>query len=447
MSEPVMKEALCALAEQTVQRVAEHDRGWQYFSGATAMQDMMRDQIITELPGFLDAHTALGTSPIVREFYGDGGAPDYQHAWERLALQFVYGFLRNLSNTTFDPTVFETTWETFWEELSAPEWHWRGLAQLQNFSSDADLLDLGDGITIRRIDEQDLVNMGWTDWHWEQLLQERSQGLLGTHVLATEHMLPKEPDNFIGNDIVNYSKATRTLLALRLLKDGNVRMGQMWLHRLDSFDLGLLGYATMGLPSTRFDFMRGSAYALEAAELPAAYDLYEVVTHYEATGGSAAVNVNLALRSFSDIYERRDQWRDDTRLVDAITAAEALLGTPHEATFRLAFRVASVLGNDDDDRVRIYELMKGYYDTRSSVVHGGSRLYNQQGQLREKHRQHLENQQDLRDVVRRLLVGFIRLTLSSEHSFNNEFFEQRLDSALLHSTKRSELRVAMGFET
>ena len=42
MSEPVIKEALRALAEQAVQRVAEHDRGWQYFSGAKAMQDMSR---------------------------------------------------------------------------------------------------------------------------------------------------------------------------------------------------------------------------------------------------------------------------------------------------------------------------------------------------------------------------------------------------------------------
>jgi hypothetical protein len=447
MSDATIKQALRVLAEQAVQRVAEHDSGWQYFSRATAGQDMRRDQVITELPSFVDARAAFGLSSIVRDYYGDGGAPDYEHAWERLALQFVYGFLGNISQPTFDLTVFEATWEAFWGELSAPEWHWRGLAQLQNFSSDADLLDLGNGIAIHRLDKQDLVNMGWTEWHWEQLVQERHQGLLGSYVLATEHRLPKEPDNFVGNDIVTYVKATRTLLALRLLKDGRVRMGQMWLHRLDSFDLGLLGYHTMGLPPTRFDFMPGSAYTLEAAEQPAVCDLYDAVTRYEATGDQAPVNVNLALRSFSDIYERRDQWRNDTQLVDAITAAEALLGTRAELAFTLAFRVAAMLGNDDDERVRIFESMKGYYDTRSRVVHGGSELYNKQGQLKDKPRSYLENQQDLRDYVRRLLVGFLRLAVSGSHPFDSAFFKDDLDSALLHSTRRFELRLAMGLES
>jgi Apea-like HEPN len=333
----------------------------------------------------------------------------------------------------------------FWEELSAPEWHWRGLAQLQNFNSDEDLLDLGNGITIRRIDEQDLASMGWTDWHWEQLMQERFRGLLGTHVIATEHLLPKEPENFVANDIVTHAKATRTLSVLRLLKNGDVRIGQMWLHRVNSYYLKLLGYITMGLP-TGFNFMMGSPYTLEASELSAVRDLYDVLVRYEDTGDRAPVNVNLALRSFSDVYERRDQWRNDTQLVDAITAAEALLGAPQEATFKVAFRVASVLGNDDDDRVRIYDRMKGYYDTRSAVVHGGNRLYRGR-ELQEKHRRRLENQQDLRDFVRQLLVGFIRLAVSSDHTFDNEFFEQKLDSALLHSARRSELRLAMGLDS
>ena len=90
--------------------------------------------------------------------------------------------------------------------------------------------------------------------------------------------------------------------------------------------------------------------------------------------------------------------------------------------------------------------MKGYYDTRSSVVHGGSRLYNRSGQLKDRPRWHLENQQDLRDFVRRLLVGFLNLSLASESSFDSDFFDGKLDSALIHAQRRSELRVAMGLE-
>jgi hypothetical protein len=200
----------------------------------------------------------------------------------------------------------------------------------------------------------------------------------------------------------------------------------------------------MGFPASYPAFRQ--EYSLDEMELPAVRDLYNTLVQYEGAPDRASVNLNLALRSFSDIYERQSFFREDTRLVDAITTAEALLGTMNEVAFRLAFRVAMILGSDDDERVRIFERMKGYYDTRSSVVHGGSRLYNKAGQLRDKPRWHLENQQNLRDIVRRLLVGFINLTLASDHSYNRDFFDGEVDSALMHAKSRSKLRAAMGLE-
>lgn len=220
----------------------------------------------------------------------------------------------------------------------------------------------------------------------------------------------------------------------------------MWLRRLDSFPFGLQGDYSTGVP-VGFPTVPGSAYTLEEANLPEVRDLHYMLLRYEEKGDKAPVNVNLALRSFSDIYERRDHFRQDTPLVDAITAAEALLGTSDEVTFRLAFRVAAILADDDDARVRIFELMKGYYDTHSRVVHGGSALYNKQCQLKAKPQWHLENQQHLRDFVRRLLVGFIRLAVKDGHPFDEKFFQDTLDSVLLHGIRRSELRVAMGYET
>jgi len=48
--------------------------------------------------------------------------------------------------------------------------------------------------------------------------------------------------------------------------------------------------------------------------------------------------------------------------------------------------------------------------------------------------------------VRRLLVGFLHLSLASEPSLNSDFFDGKRDSALIHAERRSELRVAMGLE-
>ena len=433
-----MQEKLRALAEQTVRRVSEAGRPLEYFRNATALYDTTRDEIVTALPAYEGAVNVLSAFPLVEELYGAEESG-------RLALQFVYGFLGRLTEPAFDPEVFGSTWQAFWEELSEPEWTWLGLANLQNFRSTSMSLDLGDGITIRGRSFDELAEMGWSEWHLEQLQREFFEGgVNSSYVILAEHKLPKAPDNFVLTDATVYQKVMRVLLALRLFKDGNISMGRMFLIRPASFHLGLGGGASMGFPASRA--VERTEYALEKPELSSVRDLYDMLLRYESALERESVNLNLAIRSFSDIYERPNLGREDTQLVDAITAAEALLGTSDEVTFRLAFRVAAILGNDDDDRVRIYDLMRGYYDTRSRVVHGGSGLYNKQGQLRDKPRWHLWNQQDLRDLVRRLLVGFIYLTGSSGHSFGRKFFEERLDSTLLHSTRRSELRVAMGLE-
>jgi hypothetical protein len=426
LSDTSCKAALLILAEQAVQQVAADDHPLEYFRDTVAMYDLERDHVVDQLPAFTDAHNALGSLQIVQERYGHS---------EWLALQFVFGFLGTLSEPTFDLSVFETTWEAFWEELSEPEWTWLGLANLLNFRSESMLLDLGDDITIRRRSFEQLAAMGWSEDRLEQLSREWFEGHVNSsHIILAEHTRPRTPDTFVLTDSTVYEKVARILLALRLLKEGDIGIGRMWILRPESFRLssggsGAMGYVASGMP--------GPAFRLDEPELPSVRDIYSKLLRYERVREKAPVNLDLALRSFSDVYERRTI-RSDTRLVETITAVEALLGTDIEINFRLAFRISQILGDDDDERLAIFDQMKRYYDTRSRVVHGEP--------LKGKHRRLLEDQQALRDMVRRLLIGFIHLTVSSGHSFGKTFFRERLDAALLHSTRRSELRVAMGLE-
>lgn len=437
MSELSLKEALYALTEQAVPEIARSDLEQkrivlEAFQYARAYFDPEHDKIITELPTFEPALATLGLLPLVRERYGDD-----KNVWERLALQFVYGFLGNLSELTFDHAVFETTWEAFWKELSEPEWTWLGLANLQNFRSESMLLDLGDGITIRGRSFEELAEISWSEWHLEQLGRDWFEGANSSHVIVIEHRELKTPDNFAGiTDLAVWQKPESALLALRLFKDGDIGISRMGLLRPTSFNLGLNGDTYHFIPGSHAT-RSTDLYILNEPELPSVRELYNALPQYEDVREKAPVNLDLAIQSFSDMYGRQS-FRSDTRLVDAITAVEALLGTEVEITFRLAFRVATILGNNDEERVAIFEQMRGYYDTRSRVVHGD--------RLRNKHRQHLEDQQALRDMVRRLLVGFIRLTISSGHSFGKTFFKQRLDSSLLHGRRRAELLVAMGLK-
>jgi len=61
----------------------------------------------------------------------------------------------------------------------------------------------------------------------------------------------------------------------------------------------------------------------------------------------------------------------DSRLLDSVAALEAVLGSGTEVSFKLAFRVATLLADTDAQRSELLDHMKGFYDTRSALVHGG----------------------------------------------------------------------------
>ena len=114
---------------------------------------------------------------------------------------------------------------------------------------------------------------------------------------------------------------------------------------------------------------------------------------------------------------------------------EALLPTNSELSFKLAFRVAGILGKDDTSRVKYLRDMKSYYQTRSNIVHGG--------RLKIKDNLLIQDDGPLRTIVRDLLVGFLHLAESSEFNMGKKFYDEQLDAILLHSTKREELRYGM----
>jgi hypothetical protein len=135
-----------------------------------------------------------------------------------------------------------------------------------------------------------------------------------------------------------------------------------------------------------------------------------------------AGNLDLALRSFISSYDRFPAGQD-TQLVDVITAAEAILGTESEITFRLAFRVAGMLGRTTAERVQVFNDMKRFYDVRSKIVHGAV--------LKGWRPEMLARADDARELVRRLLVAFTRLAASSPPTrYTKKFFEEDLDSEL-----------------
>src|SRR5205823_2605732 len=142
----------------------------------------------------------------------------------------------------------------------------------------------------------------------------------------------------------------------------------------------------------------GSQYVLTRAIAREVRSLQPAIRHLGEHGyGRGPGNLDLALRSFISSYDRFPA-SQDSQLVDVITAAEALLGTESEITFRLAFRVAGMLGRTGAERVQVFNDMKRFYDVRSKIVHGSA--------LTRWRPAMLARTEDARDFVRRLLVAF-----------------------------------------
>jgi hypothetical protein len=255
------------------------------------------------------------------------------------------------------------------------------------------------------------------------------------YVICVEHSQPKAPDNLILGDATGITRAQRALTCLRLVGSGDIMMGPMWFTRSGKFNVGR--GSGVGRSGSQIPTVGGSAFVLTRRIVSTARTLQANVAHLEQHGyGGAPGNLDLALRAFESTYDRYPR-RRDSQLVDTITAAEALLGSgTTELTFKLSFRAAGLLGRTTEERLRIFQAMKDFYDVRSKAVHGAT--------MKAKQLHTLERVDDARDFVRRLLLAFVRLTASPSARYNRAFFNERLDAALQDDRARRLLLRALG---
>ena len=236
-------------------------------------------------------------------------------------------------------------------------------------------------------------------------------------------------------DATGITAAQRAITCLRLSGRGHVMMGPMWFTRASRFDVGIGPGGLWGgwtLPS-----IGGSQYALTQATARQIRSLQPAIRYLGEHGyGRGPGNLDLALRSFISSYDRFPA-NQDSQLVDVITAAEALIGTESEITFRLAFRVAGMLGRTTVERVQVFHDMKRFYDVRSKIVHG-STLTGWRPAM-------LARTEDARDFVRRLLVALVRLAASSTPTrYSKRFFEEGLDAELQDEQARRRMLRELG---
>ncbi|MFL6390234.1 MAG: DUF2934 domain-containing protein [Terriglobales bacterium] len=375
---------------------------------------------------------ALGAMPDVRAHYGTETARD-------LALKFAHKYCCGLKEPVFDDVAFDKLWQSFTEEVNQPNWNYVGIAHLQNFETDFKPLDLGDGISIRMNPNEIQSLMGWTDPEEELYNQERRQIMPSFYSMVVQAQVPKEESNarqIAWEEL--WKKASRALRAMRLLKPGDVRIGRIWLAvQHSSFSILNNGVQSVGISMLR----PGATLYLSAIDQSSVIETYQLLRDFEGRQDSLSKkkleelpNFEFALRAFDTMYERQFN-RTDDQIVDAITALEALFKIQGEQSFRTAMRTAGLIAANDKERSRVFRDVREYYDTRSTIVHGGHR--------KPKHEKIIQNNGPLRTIVQRLLLGFLKLTAVGMLDDDIKLWKE-LEEVLLDSKRRENLRRRMG---
>jgi hypothetical protein len=392
-------------------------RGYAFF-------DSERDGLLKALSAFNPAELAITEIPdFARQFGNDA---------TRAVLQFVYEYFRLINAVTYDETAFENTWLDFMAELGQADWITRGVANLRYFRSDNLFIDLIDGVTIQGRSFKELASLGFGEQILNQLSEDWSGFGASSFVLVSEESKPKKPENLIELDTTVWDKAIRAVQALRLAAAGDLAIGKMWVVRAARFNVGIAGITQIGasIPTLGSEYVWNEQVGRLYPSLFHSLARLEKVGYRESPG-----NLDLALRSFMSTYERWPS-QPDSKLLDTVTAVEALLGSGTEIAFKLGFRVAALLASSDKDRSALLSIMKEFYDTRSVLVHGAP--------LKLKHQRRLAEIDELRAIVRCLLRSFVAFAANPNKKYNKSFWERDLDITLVNTPERERLRAALG---
>jgi Apea-like HEPN len=395
-----------------------------------AFFDSEKDAPITSLRTFASAVAAVLHIPDFVSRFGPDQAT-------RIVLQFVYQYFERAGSVKESDAAFEGLWADFAAEVDKPYWVTRGVANLRHFTTPDHPLTLGEGISIRGRNPDDLLSLGFQAAIFERLVEDWGGFGSSSFVLVSENVTLKDPANVILLDSASVPvKATRAVTACRLAAAGSISIGPMWIVRASRFNVGMGGLSRVGasIPSPPFGIQFEWSEAVSRAYKQTCSELAGLDT---AGYGRSPGNLQIALGSFMATYDRWPPGRD-SQLLDAITALEAILGTDNEISFRLAFRVASLLAADGNERTQLMGVIRGFYDTRSRLVHGGI--------LKQKHQTRLDQIEVLRSHVRRLLRAFVRFAADSKGTFTRAILAEHLDEILVNGVEREKLRFELGLD-
>lgn len=381
--------------------------------------DTARDELVRNLRTHAAVLTSLGRPRRLNTMYGKTSA-------DRLSLAWAYGCAK------YPAQGLQELAATYWAEIQSPAWRFVAVANLSDFDCDREDIEFPNGLRIRTRSRPELtVITGYSLDELAATLGEdwlKGSGSAGRFVVIHTESEPKHPGNIVqSNTGREASRIANLITALRLHAAGDVSMSTLFITRIEPFPIGLGGISRMGRLGGGGPF--GSPYHLRAAESEKVALLMKQLEELQDSKSALRGRIERALVRFSSAYDRL--WNGSDRVIDDMIALEALVGTAGpELSTSLALRVSGLIAQDDGERVRIYDRVRSFYSTRSVLVHGSP--------LKARNVEDVNAEAELRDLLRRLIRGFLNLLLSTAYASSS--LVEGLDRLLLDQKRRADIQ-------
>jgi hypothetical protein len=197
------------------------------------------------------------------------------------------------------------------------------------------------------------------------------------------------------------SRCARLISAFRLLKDGDIFAGGVFVKALPPVIDRIS--AVYALLEFRHGGIRiGAHYDFLAKDVSGVRHLYE---RLGGAHGKTPDDLDLPVRRFN-LAHSRDHLDDE--VIDLAVALESCLlnGSNAELSYRFVLRGAALLGHPPEG-VSYGPLLKAFYDVRSAIVHGGKSLAQMANTSKTMKLPEMAFLSEVRGITRRILVAYL----------------------------------------
>jgi hypothetical protein len=333
------------------------------------------------------------------------------HTWMWHEEVFHWLFLERViaesKGMSLDDKAFERVYRRAKVELNRPDFIQRRIVVLIGVPQFKSLIILQPGVRLRAIDYQSsgYETSKLLGWRYQDKNRAPSFWIDSRSCLLIQDRVVKKGNE--GRDLLTTREEMReqaqlVLKSLRLSVDSPVYPKETFASYLSCFPLLPVAYDEME------EFRDISVEVGRPISKSEARDLRTLFTFLSKSGAKESDTEQFfisALDRFNISFRFRDIQQS---IVDLVVALEALFHVGEELRYRLASRVAALLGTNDHERNRFFRSTYAGYKLRNAIVHGhGDQTENTAKALKEmfpelKSKTTIEANKHIRSAVREL---------------------------------------------